>query len=298
MKTIGFLVATTSDVWKPLTDAFQARGVSQYGWDIDTDICIKYKPASGLPALYDEIARDFVSKSVDIIVTGGTGPALACQRTTKKIPIVFATAGDPVNCKLVASYDKPGGNVTGISNQQTNLVIKRLDYMRDKLAPDRGNDFNVGVIGNTDVCNVRFEMDIVEDVAATLGLGFSQCPSLQTQEDILPAIKNLKEQGAQALFVCTDPLITTNAEILNQGALDANIATMHAFKENCGDDGLMYYGPSLKSMFESAADVVERILRGDKPADIPVQQATTFDSHCNKTTAQKLGLRNLVSTLR
>jgi putative tryptophan/tyrosine transport system substrate-binding protein len=304
MKTIGFLVPTTRDVWKPLTDAFEAQGVEKYKWkigcDIGDDICIEYQSAGGQQKLYDEIAQRFASKKVDIIVTGGTGAALACQCATKEIPIVFATAGDPVACKLVASYDNPGANVTGISNQQTNLVIKRLDYMRDKLAPDLGDHFNVGVIGNTDVCNVALEMQIVEDVAATLGLGFSQCPPLQTQDDILPAIQNLKGQGAQALFVCTDPLITTNAEFINELALDEAIAmpTMHAFQENCGDKGLMFYGPSLPSMFELAGDIVERILRGDLPADIPVQQATTFNSHCNKKTAHILRLGRLVATLR
>jgi putative tryptophan/tyrosine transport system substrate-binding protein len=196
---------------------------------------------------------------------------------------------------LVASYDKPGGNVTGISNQQTNLVIKRLDYMRDKLTPSLGSGFNVGVIGNTAVCNVQLEMKIVQQVAPDFGLAFTPCPPLQTDADIAPAITSLKTGGAQALYVCTDPLITTYAEMLNELAFDAKLSTMHAFKENCGNKGLMYYGPDLSSMFKSAADLVELILRGDNPKDIPVQQATTFVDHCNKATAAALGLRALAA---
>ena len=299
-KTIGFLVATTHHAWSQFTDAFEAQ-LKRLG----TDFKIEYQSASGQQDLYDGIANDFADPKrpvpIDIIVTGGTGPALACKRATAALklpPVVFATAGDPVYSGLVNSYANPGGNLTGISNEQTDpdLVRKRLIYMRDKLVGDLG-EIVVGAIGNVDVTNVQLEMQRVEAAAPGLGLGFFAGP-LHAVDDIHPVIKNLKKKGVNALFVCTDPLITTNADILNEWALLENLATMHAFRENCGKGGLMFYGPIFPDMFRRAADFVDMILNASvSPAGIPVEAAKTFEWQCNKKTAEILGLKSLAATL-
>jgi putative ABC transport system substrate-binding protein len=298
--SIGFLVATTRHAWSEFTDAFEDE-LRKLG----NDFKIEYQSASGLQNLYDEIANDFAdpkrSVPIDIIVTGGTGPALACKRATaalKPLPVVFATAGDPAFSKLVTTNASPGGNLTGISNGQTDpdLIRTRLVFMRDKLSADH-RKIVVGAIGNADNTNVQLEMKRVGDAASDLGLGFFARP-LRGLDDIHQAIKDLKNDGANVLFVCTDPLITTNADILNEWALLENLATMHTFRENCGKGGLMFYGPIFPKMFRRAADFVDMILNaGVSPANIPVKVADEFESKCNKKTAEILGLKSLVATL-
>jgi len=298
MWTVGFLIATSADLWKPYTGAFEAQLRSHL--KIGEDFKIEYHAADGLQKRYREIAKDFANpkrtKPIDIIVTGGTGAVLACKKETSKIPIVFATAGDPVNSGLVAS--KPTGNLTGISNQQTNLVIKRLNYLRDNLATDLGKKLHLSAIGNDSVPNVQLEKKIVADVARDLDLKFSTSPPLKTPDDIEPVIKKLVRRGVNTLFICTDPLITTNAERINKLALDNKLSTMHAFRMNYGKQGLMFYGPCFPDMFKRAADFAYDILgRAKRPADIPVEEACTFEFESNKKIAAMLGLKSLAATL-
>jgi putative ABC transport system substrate-binding protein len=297
--TIGFLVGTTHHAWELFTDAFEKR-LSTHGWKIGTDIKIEYQSASGLQDLYDAIAKDFANPKrkklpIDIIVTGGTGPVLACKKATQTIPIVFATAGDPVNSNLVQSYAKPGGNLTGISNEQTALVPERLQYVKDQLEKDFPK-IHLGVVGNVNYSNVKLEMKAVKDHALNLGFKYTSGP-LRTLRDIRPTIKRLKKKGVNVLFVCTDPLITTNADILNEWALLENLGTMHAFRENYGKEGLIFWGPVIPKMFESAADFVDMILNGTKPADIPVETPKAFEHGGNKQVAEILGLKSLAATL-
>jgi putative ABC transport system substrate-binding protein len=295
---IGFLVPTTLKVWEPYTRMFEAQ-LETHGWLIGKDVTIEYQQADGATRLYDDLAENFVGVPVDIIVTGGTGAALACKNATQSIPIVFATAGDPVNSGLVASLDKPGGNVTGISNQQSNLVIKRMNYMRDNLKGDLGQNFHVGGIGNGDFPNVNLEMKFAADVAKDLGLQFDSDVTATTHDNMVSAFQNLREMGVKALFVCTDPLITTYAEELNKLALDAKISMMHAFRINHGETGLMFYGPCFTNIFQRAADFVYEILQHHKkPADIPVEEAQNFENECRPKIAEILGLKSLVATLR
>jgi putative tryptophan/tyrosine transport system substrate-binding protein len=298
MWNIGFLIAAKADQWKPFTDAFETQLKSHL--KNGEEFTIEYQEADGLQKLYTKIAKDFANPKrtspIDIIVTGGTGAILACKKETSKIPIVFATAGDPVNSGLVAS--KPTGNLTGISNQQINLVIKRLNYMRDNLVPDWGKKIHLSAIGNDSVSNVQLEKKIVADVARDLGLKFRKSPPLKTQDDIEPVITKLKRQGVNTLFICTDPLITTNASIINKLAMDNKLGTMHAFRINYDKQGLMFYGPRFADMFKRAADFSYEILSGSKrPADIPIEEARAFESKCNKKIAGILGLKSLVATL-
>ena len=304
-KTIGFLIATTHHAWSEFTDAFEAE-LKKLG----TDCTIEYQSASGLKDLYQRIAKDFANPNrtspIDIIVTGGTGATLACKQQTaaycpdvkKRIPVVFATAGDPVKSKLVTSIDKPGGNLTGISNEQTALVPQRLKFVKDTMAKEfpQIHPIHVGVIGNVKYSNVTEEMKAVKHYALKLGFQHAR-GRISTLRDIHPTIKRLKKRGVNVLFVCTDPLLTTNADILNEWALLEGIATMHAFRENCGQDGLMFWGPVFPDMFKRAADFVDMILKGESPDKISVEKPKTFEHHCNKKVAEILGLKSLAATL-
>jgi putative tryptophan/tyrosine transport system substrate-binding protein len=300
-KTIGFLVATTHHAWSEFTDAFEAQ-LNELG----TEVKIQYQSASGLKDLYQRIAQDFANPKrldpIDILVTGGTGAALACKYATAasnpKLPIVFATAGDPVGTGLVNSLAHPGENLTGISNRQTDpdVVHKRVEIMRKNLSNDLGESFVVGAIGNMNAPNVPLEMKNVEEAAKDFELGFVPPGNVQTAADIHPVIRDLKRQNVQALYVCTDPLITTNADILNEWARFEKLPTMHSFRENCGKEGLMSHGPVFPIMFRRAAVIVDMILSaGANPGDIPVEVETRFEDYCNKKTATILGLKSLAS---
>lgn len=294
--TIGFLGATSRPIWDKFVTAFENQ-LATLGLINHSTIEIDYKWAFGQQALYDQFAAEFVRSNVNIIVTSGTAPALACKNATAAkqppIPVVFAAAGNPVDCGLIDTLQHPGGNLTGLGNQQANLVIKRLDVLREWLTNDLGHNIHVGVVGNENVCNVKLEMKIIEEAAPDLGLKVSK-GSIEKVEDIEPVINDLKKLGVNVLFVCTDPLITTNAELLNELATDAGLATMHAFREYVDDHGgLMSYGPNFPDMFQRAAKLVDRILKGESPAEIAVEQPDTFEFVKNKKIAKALGLKSL-----
>jgi len=279
MRTIFFLVATTPHAWKPYTDAFEAQlrthpRLPEYQ--------IQYQPASGVQELYEAIATRFVNNAVsgDVIVTGGTRPTLACANATKIIPIVYATAG---------LDDLSGNNVTGISNQQVQHVTDRFDYVIETINPNQ--DFCFSTIGNTDARNVRLEMDEVENQANRRKLNFHKnTMPLQTADEIKPVLENLARSGVKGVFVCTDPLITTNAELLNEWALVYGLSTTHSFEENWGTKGHMWCGPKLKDMFETAADFVARILSGEDVSKIKSEVAKTLDKNVHKAIGRMLGL--------
>jgi len=273
--SIGFLVGTTYDAWRDYIRAFENQ-LGTYRWKKGTSFNIEYQVASGLADLYDAIAADFAnpkrSTPINVIVTGGTGPTVACIKATETIPIVFATAAN--GAALVASAS---GNVTGISNEQTAHVAHRLQHMQANL-PTLGRNFRVGPIGNTNAANVQDEMKEVQKQAAKLGLKFYQSTmALQTVDHIHPVMQDLKTNGVQALFVCTDPLITSNADILNEYAAIARLPTMHAFKKNFSQKGSMWWGPKLGNMFSQAADFVYTF--GTTGTLLPPTTASAFEHY-------------------
>jgi putative tryptophan/tyrosine transport system substrate-binding protein len=299
--SMGFLGATSQDVWQDWYDAFVVQLASN-GLVEGANLCIDARWAKGLDSNYRDFAQDFVSNDVDIIVTGGTGATLACKNAVAgtKIPVVFATAGDPVDCNLVHSYQKPGGNLTGLANQQSNLVRSRLDVVREWLGDDLGT-INLGVLGNDGVCNVKNEMNLVPLLASGLP-GFSGTTPLPiTCNSAIAPIRSIiesamREKKVNVLYVCTDPYVTTIASDLNELAIKLKLPTMHAFREYVDKyQGLMSYGPNYKQLFVSAANVVRDILILQKePANYPVTHADAFE-HCgNKTTAELLGLVSLL----
>lgn len=284
MPTVGFLCPCTLELWKPWIDAFETQ-LGTHGWTKGT-IDIDYQEASGLKENYITSAKYFVSRKVDVIVTGGTQATLACKEAAAKakpsIPVVFGTAGDPVDTKLVPSYVQPG-NLTGMSNQQTNLVIKRLDLVRLLLKFSTGKNKNrVGLVGNDQSPNVKLEMKIAKLVAPTLGLKLRE-GHIRKQKDIGPVIKGLKGK-VDFLLVCTDPLITTNAIALNAEAAKASLPTMHAFKEYLQWGGFVSHGPKFEELFRNAADMVDKILRGQaglNMSNIPVGMTEDFETLIN-----------------
>jgi putative ABC transport system substrate-binding protein len=281
--TIGFLGATTPKVWSPFVAAFDNR-LRALGWIDGSNLAINCGWAEGREDRYPGLANDFAGSDVDVIVTSGTPAVLAAKKQTKTIPIVFASAGDPVRTKLAASLKRPGGNVTGLSNGQPNLAGRRLDELR-KVVPHLKR---LAIIGNGGNGVIPLEIDQLEKRARRLKIETVVCDIRQPKQ-IGPAIKRLGGK-VDALYVCTDPLLTTHQVAINTAAACARLPTMHAFREYVETGGLMSYGPNFSAMFGHAAELVDKILRGTNPGDIPIKLQKKCELVINQSTAHALGL--------
>jgi putative ABC transport system substrate-binding protein len=287
---IGFLGANAAAAQTEWTAACVQR-LRELGWIEGRTVSIEYRWAEGRKERYAEIAAEFVGLKVDLIFTAGNEAALAAKNATSVIPIVFAVAAEPVRTGLVASLARPGGNVTGLSLQFTDLAGKRLELLREIVPGLR----RLAVMANVAATNAVMEMREVQAIARTLGLEVIPL-EIPRAGDIAPAVAAL-EARADALYVCGDPLLNTNRAPLNAAALAARIPTTHGFREHVLAGGLMSYGAHIPDLFRRAADYVDKILRGTKPADLPVQQPTKFELVFNLKTAKALGLTIAPTTL-
>jgi len=283
LPTIGFLGATTASGASQWTAAFVQR-LRELGWIEGRTIAIEYRWAEGRTERHTEIATEFVRLKVDIIATWGTTGVIAAQQATSVIPIVFALAGDPVGTGLVTSLARPGGNVTGLSSQQSDIAGKRLELLREVFATVR----RLAILANVDSPPAVLDMREVQVAARTLGIEAATF-DIRRAEDIAPAFEALQGR-AEALYVCGDPLVNANRIQIGSLALGARLPGMYVAREFAEAGGLMSYGPNYPGLFRRAADYVDRILRGAKPADLPVEQPTKFDLVINLKTAKALGL--------
>jgi putative tryptophan/tyrosine transport system substrate-binding protein len=283
LPTVGYMGATTPSAQSQWTAAFIQR-LRELGWIEGRTIAVEYRWTEGRTERAAGIAAEFVRRKVDVIVTSGTGMVLAAKQATSVIPIVFAATGDPVGTGLVTSLARPGGNVTGLSNQAPDLVGKRLELLRE-VVPGLGR---MALLANAGNPVVILEIDQIQASARTIALEVIPL-EIRRGEDIVPAFEALKDR-AEALYVVTDALTNTHRVRINTLALAERLPTMHATREGVEAGGLMSYGPNLPDLFRRAADHVDKILRGSKPADIPVEQPTKFDLVVNLTTAKALGL--------
>jgi ABC-type uncharacterized transport system substrate-binding protein len=283
LPTVGFLGATTPSAQSQWTAAFVQR-LRELGWIEGRTIAVEYRWTEGRTERAAEIAAEFVQRKVDVIVTSGTAMVLAAKQATSIIPIVFAATGDPVSTGLVASLARPGGNVTGLSNQVPDLVGKRLELLRE-VVPGLGRLALLANVGNPVVI---LEIDQIQTSARTIALELIPL-EIRRGEDIVPAFEAFKDR-AEALYVVIDPLTNTHRGRINTLALAERLPTMHAIREGVEAGGLMSYGPNIPDLFRRAGDYVDKILRGAKPGDIPVEQPRKFDLVINLTTAKALRL--------
>jgi putative tryptophan/tyrosine transport system substrate-binding protein len=283
LPTIGFLGAATLLVESQRVAAFVQR-LRELGWIEGRTVAIEVRWADGRTERFVEIAAEFVRLKVDVIVTQGTASVIAARQATAVIPIVFATAADPVGTGVVASLARPGGNVTGLSSQTVDLGAKRLELLREVVPSLR----TLAIMANVGNPAPMLEMGEVSSTARTLGLEAATF-EIRRAEDIAPAFDGLKGR-ADALYVCVDPLVNTNRVHINTLAQGARLPTMYGLREYVEAGGLVSYGPSIPDQYRRAADYVDKILRGAKPGDLPVEQPTKFDLVINLTTAKALGI--------
>jgi putative ABC transport system substrate-binding protein len=281
LPTIG-VVGTEVAIWAPWTAAFVAR-LRALGWIEGRTIAIEYRWSEGRPERMVEIAAEFVRLKVDVIVTNGFQvPTL--KRATAVTPIVFALAIDPVGGGLVASLARPGGNITGLSFQATDTAGKRLGLLREVVPQLR----RLAIMANVGWPQSVLEMEEVQTTARALGLDVTAL-EIRRAEDVAPAFAALKSQ-MDALYVVTDALLTASRTRIITLALGARLPTTFSAREHVQAGGLMSYGPNFVDMFRRSADLVDKILRGAKPGEIPIEQPTKFDLVINLTTAKALGL--------
>lgn len=282
--TIGWLGESTPAGQSQWVAAFVQR-LRELGWAESRNVAIEYRWAEGRNERFGELVVELIRRQVDVIVTQGTPAVLAAKRATSVIPVVFSIAGNPVANGLVASLARPGGNVTGLTNQSAELAGKRIELLREVVPALR----RLAIMANVDNPSVMLDVGEVQVAARTLGLEVV-ASEIRRAADIAPAMETLKDR-VQALYVAGDPLVTTNRNQIALLAIGARLPAIHSNRENVDAGNLMSYGPNLPDLHRRAADFVDKILRGAKAGDIPVEQPTKYDLVINLTTAKALGMK-------
>lgn len=280
---LGFFGAQTASTESEWTAAFVGR-LAELGWIDGHNIAIDYQWGNGSFEHSAEVFAEFVHQKVDVIVTHATENIVLAEQATKTIPIVFASAGDPVGNGLVASLARPGGNVTGLSIEAIDTAGKRLGFLR-QIFPAL---HRVAVLVNTrNPVSVR---EIKEVQAAARSFDVEPVlVKLEQAKDIVPSLEELKGD-VDSVYVPTDPLFLTNRVRINTLALGARLPAIYGDGEYVEIGGLIAYGINWPAQFRRTAELVDKVLRGTSPANIPVEQPTKFDLLINLTTAKTLGL--------
>jgi putative ABC transport system substrate-binding protein len=280
-RRIGVLGADAT-VWKPWLAALIAR-LRELGWIPGENFAVEYRWAEGKSWRVSEIAAEFLQQDIDVIVTYGSAIPILKQATTT-IPIVFAVAYDPVRAGLVQSLAHPGSNVTGMSIQQLDLVDKRLEVLREVIP----RLHRLAILADAGYAETMLEADRAKSTAQALGLEAARL-GIWGSQDITSALEALKAK-ADALYVVSDALIAANRARIIGMALSEHLPTIFSYDDYVEAGGFISYGPNYADLFRRAADMVDKILHGKKPGDIPVEQPTKFDLAINIKTATALGL--------
>jgi putative tryptophan/tyrosine transport system substrate-binding protein len=282
--TIGYFGATAAAAEKSRTDAFVQR-LSELGWIDGHTVAIEYRWGESRTERFSEISSDLVRLRVDIILATSIAAALACKQATAIIPIVFPLAGDPLGTGLVTSLARPGGNVTGLSNQAADLAGKRLEVLREVNPGLR----KLAVLANAEYPGRISEIADIQTAARTLGLNIAVF-EIRPAGDVSPVFDTMRKDGTEALYVVGDTFMNSNRARISTLAIQARLPTIYVAREYVEAGGLMSYGANIPHLFARAAELVDKILRGTKPGDIPVEQPTKFELVINLKTAKALGL--------
>jgi len=282
---VGFLHAGSADTSARQVSAFQ-QGLKDGGYVEGQNVAIEYRWADGRSDRLAAFAADLVRRQVAVIAAfGGNNPTLAAQAATRSIPIVFNTGADPVKSGLVSSLNRPGGNVTGVSNSLEELGPKTLGLLHE-LVPKAAI---IGVLVNPTNPEAEHEVTTMQEAARTLGLQLHVVRT-STANEIENAFRILTERGAGALIVIADPFFGTRSAQLVELAARHRIPTAYYRREFAEVGGLMSYGTNANESYRQIGNYVARILEGAKPADLPVIQVVKFEFVINLKAAKALGL--------
>ena len=277
---IGFMGAATPAAWAAWTSAF-VRRLEELGWVDGKTVRIEYRWAEGSEERYAEMGAELARLDASVLIAVG---GEAAKKATSKIPIVVALMADPVSSGLVTSLARPGGNITGMSIQSTDLAGKRIELLKEALPTLK----RFAILANLDYVGTVLEVGAVHAASKSFELEVVTLP-VHAASDIEPAFASLDPQ-TQALYVPPNLLMNTNRILVNRLAQQHRLPTMHAFREYVNSGGLMSYGPDTPNLFRRAAEYVDKILRGAKPSELPVEQPTQFDLIVNLKVAKAIGL--------
>jgi len=262
------------------------KGLAEAGYVEGRNIAIEYRWGHGDSGRLPELASDLISRRVAVIVTpGGLAAALAAKAATTSIPIVFVIGADPVQVGLVASLNRPGGNVTGIGSMNTGLAAKQLGLLRQLLR----REARFAVLVNPSNPQTRSTLSEVQAAASAMDQQF-EAVTAATYRDISPAFGDAVRKRADALLIIADPLFASRPVQLATLAARHALPTIYALREFAEAGGLISYGSNFTDMYRQAGTYVGRILKGEKPSDLPILQATMFELVINLQTAEALGL--------
>ena len=280
---IGILSAVPGSVFSARVEALR-QGLRELGYVEGKNIVIEYRYADGKSERLPDLAAELVRLKVDIIVTIGPGPTLAAKKASGTIPIVFAGASDPEGTGIVSSLARPGGNITGLSLMAPDLDGKRLELLKEAVPKVARVAFlwRGGSRGNLPLTDM-------EAAAKALGLKLLSL-EVRSLDDFEDAFARAKKERAQALITTTGALINTQQRRVLDFAAKNRLPAIYHYNEFVEAGGLMSYGPDNTDLFRRAADFVDKILKGAKPADLPVQQATKFEFLVNMNAAKQIGV--------
>ena len=261
------------------------QGLRELGYNEGHNISIEYRSAAWNRELLPDLAAELVARKVDVILAAGPQAILAARDATTTIPIVMIAGVDPVESGLVASLARPAANITGFSGNPAGLAGKRLELLREAVPQVS----RISVIRNPDNPGVTAEWNETQAAARTLGMKVESV-EVRRAEDFVTALAKMRRHRPVAVVMLNDTLTATFREVLADFAVQNRVPAIMSSHEFVRAGGLMSYGPKLADLFRRAASQVDKILRGAKPADLPVEQPTRFDLVINLKTAKALGL--------
>jgi putative ABC transport system substrate-binding protein len=279
---IGFLEISTASGIAVLLDAFR-RELLKLGWIEGKNIIIEYRFAEQKPERLPELAADLVRLKVDVIVVSATGPALAAKSATTTIPIVVATASDPIGSGLVASLARPGGNVTGFSSLDTELNSKRLEILKDAV-PKLARVGLLRTLGGDDV-----QLREIRPAAVALKLKLEEIETQVDAKGLESAFQTAKQKQVGAIMTTVGRLFSVERKRIVELAGKYRLPAIYFAKSFVVEGGLMFYGVDYTDQYRRAAEYVDKILKGTKPADLPVQQPMKFEFVINLKAAKQIG---------
>jgi putative tryptophan/tyrosine transport system substrate-binding protein len=281
---VGILFPSPLSATSHLLEAFR-QGLRELGYVEGQNIALEFRSAEGREERLPDLAAELVRLKVAVILTG-TGPGIrAAKRATQTIPVVMGNGGDPVAGGFVVSLARPGGNITGLTNMYAELIGKRLELLKE-VVPKTSR---VAVLLNADNAPAVLFRD--QEVAArTLGIRFQILEVRGPTPDLVNAFQAATREGAGALIVLDDPLTFSHRTQIVRHAAESRLPASYGFREFVEAGGLMAYGASIPHMYRRAATYVDKILKGAKPGDLPIEQPTKFELVVNLKTAKALGL--------
>ena len=280
---IGILNPTSSSFFLPRVEAFRQR-LRELGYVEGKNVLIEYRYAEGKFERLTDLAAELVQLKVDVIVTAGPG-VLAAKKASTTIPIVFGAASDPVGAGIVSSLARPGGNITGLSNIAQDLGGKRLELLKEAFPKVA----RVALLWGPSAPRANLILTEMEAAAEALGLKHISL-EVRSLDDFEGAFGRAKRERAQALFTSPNPLINTQKRQVLDFAAKNRLPAMYPTSEFVEAGGLMSYAPNYEDLWRRAGDFVDKILKGTKPADMPVEQATKFELVVNMKAAKQIGL--------